>query len=81
MALGVMQMHYPSAKSWRLATGIPQGYSDAERVKIFDSVKGFASKIARMVSLTTFYPEAEIPSTPENPSDSDEADDEEQGDE
>ena len=81
MALGLMKMHYPSAKPWRLGTGIPQAYSETERAEIFESFKGFASKIARMVSTTTFYPEEEILATPENPSDSDEDDDAEEADE
>lgn len=54
MALGLMKMHYPATKPWRLGTGIPQGYSNTERAEIFETVKGFASKIARMVSTTTF---------------------------
>ena len=81
MALGLMKIHYPSAKPWRLCIGIRQAYSEAERAEIFESVKGFASKIARMVSTTTFYPEEEIPATPENQSDSDESDDAEDADE
>ena len=81
MALGLMQMHYPSAKSWRLATGIPQGYTDTKRAEIFEFVKGFCSKIARMVFISTFYPEAEIPATPEEPSDEDDEDDDEQDEE
>ena len=35
MALGLMQMHYTTAESWRLATGIPQDYTEAQRVSIF----------------------------------------------
>lgn len=73
MALALMQMHYTTAESWRLATGIPKDYTEAQRTSIFDSVKGYASKIARMVSTSTFYPEAEIPDTPEE---DDEEDDE-----
>ena len=72
-----MQMHYTTAESWRLATGIPTEYTEAERTNIFDSVKGWASKIARMVSVSTFYPEAEIPTTPEEPEDDDEEESEE----
>jgi len=55
MALALMQMHYTTTESWRLATGIPQHYTEAQRASIFDSVKGYASKIARMVSTSTFY--------------------------
>ena len=72
MALGLMQIHYTTAESWRLATGIPSEYTETEMNNIFDSVKGWASKIARMVSVSTFYPEAEIPTTPEEPEDDDE---------
>ena len=75
MALALMKMHYTTAESWRLATGIPQEYTEAQRAGIFDSVKGWASKIARMVSTSTFYPEAVIPTTPEDP---EEEDDEEE---
>ena len=75
MALALMQMHYTTAESWRLATGIPAEYIEAQRASIFDSVKGWTSKIARMVSTSTFYPEAEIPTTPEEPEEED--DDEE----
>ena len=73
MALALMQMHYTTAASWRLAIGIPQDYTESQRASIFESVKGWASKIARMVSTSTFYPEAEIPATPKEPEEEEEA--------
>ena len=81
MDLGLMKMNYPSTKPWHLGIGIPQGYTDTERANIFESVKGFASKIGRMLSTTTFYPEAKIPATPEEPIDEEDEDDEDESEE
>ena len=77
-ALALMHMHYTIAKSWRLAKGIPQEITKAERTSIFDSVKGYATKIGQMVSTLTFYPEDECPATPEDPADEEEESSEEQ---
>ena len=72
MALALMHMHYTTTESWSLATGIPLEYTKAERTSIFDSVKGYATKIGRMVSTSTFYPEVECPATPEEPAEEEE---------
>ena len=78
MSLALMHMHYTTAESWHFAMEIPQEIAEAERTTIFDSVKGYATKIGQMVSTLTFYPEDECPATPEDPADEEEESSEEQ---
>ena len=69
-ALGLMMAHYPEAEAWRVASGFPlekedgSPLDDQERKKILHSVSGYASKIAKMVSLTTIFKEVPCPPTP-----------------
>ena len=69
-ALGFMMAHYPEAEAWRIASGFPLEKEDGspldnqDRKKILHSVSGYASKIANMVSLTTFFKEVSCPPTP-----------------
>ena len=77
MDLALMHMHYTTAESWRLATGFPQEYTEAQRASIFESVKGYDTKIGWMVSTSTFYPEADCPATPEEPAEEEEESSEE----
>ena len=66
MALGLMMSHFPDAECWRLGTGVPRSLPSEKVAELFDSVKGYATKIANMVSLTTYYPAEEIPKTLED---------------
>jgi len=65
-ALGLMMCHFPDVECWRLGTGVPQSLPSEKVAEFFDSVKGYATKIANMVSLTTYFPAEEIPKTPED---------------
>ena len=66
-ALGLMMAHYPEAEAWRVASGFPlekedgSPLDDQECKKILHSVSGYASKIAKMVSLTTIFKEMPCP--------------------
>ena len=79
MALGLMMAHYPEDKAWRVASGFPlekedgTPLDDQERKKILHSVSGYASKIAKMVSLTTIFKEVPCPPTPVQSDDEGEA--------
>ena len=70
MTLGLMKAHYPDAKAWRVASGFPLEKEDGtpleekDRKAILHSISGYASKIGRMVSLTTFFKEVLCPPTP-----------------
>ena len=69
-ALGLMMAHYPEAEAWRVAAGFPLEKEDGtpleekDRKAILHSVSGYASKVARMVSLTTIFKEVPCPPTP-----------------
>lgn len=69
-ALGLMMAHYPEVEAWRVASGFPLEKEDGspldtqDRKKILHSVSGYASRIANMVSLTTFFKEVPCPPTP-----------------
>ena len=80
-ALGLMMAHYPEAEAWRVASGFPLEKEDGtlldeqELKKILHSVSGYASKIAKMVSLTTIFKEVPCPPTPvQSDDDGEEAD-------
>ena len=68
--LGLMMAHYPEVESWQLASGFPLEKEDGtplggkDRKAILHSVSGYASKIAKMVSLTTTFKEVLCPPTP-----------------
>ena len=68
--LGLMMAHYPEAEAWRLASGFPlekddgTPQDDKDWKAILHSVSGYASKIAKMVSLTTTFKEVPCPPTP-----------------
>ena len=70
MALGLMMAHYPEAEALRLASGFPgekdnrSPLKDDDQKAILHSVSGYASKIAKMVSLTTIFEEMLCPPTP-----------------
>ena len=68
-ALGLMMAHYPEAKPWRVASGVPAECSEEDEKRIFSSVAGYASKISGMVSLGTKFPFTPCPATPEDSSD------------
>ena len=78
-ALGLMMAHYPEAEAWRVAPGFPlekedgSPLDDQERKKILHSVSGYASKIGKMVSLTTIFKEVPCPPTPVQSDDEGEA--------
>ena len=76
MALSLMHMHYTTAESWHLVAGIPQEITKVERTSIYNLVKGYATKIGWMVSTSTFYPEADCPATPEEPTNEEESSEE-----
>ena len=69
-ALCLMMAHYPEAEAWRVASGFPlekedgSPLDDHERKKILHFVSGYASKIAKMVSLTTVFKEVPCPPSP-----------------
>ena len=69
-SLALMMAHYPEAEAWRVASGFSlekeddTPLDDQERKKILHSVSGYASKIAKMVSLTTIFKEVPCPLTP-----------------
>ena len=73
--LGLMMCHFPDAECWRLGTGVPQSLASEKVSEIFNSVKGYATKIANMVSLSTYFPAEEIPKTPEDGVSNDEEED------
>ena len=65
-----MMAHYPEAEAWRIASGFPFEKEDGtpleekDRKAIIHSISGYASKIAKMVSLTTIFKEVPCPPTP-----------------
>ena len=67
---GLMMAHYPEAEAWRVASGFPLEKEDGipleekDRKAILHSVCGYASKVAKMVSLTTTFKEVSCPPTP-----------------
>ena len=69
-ALGLMMVHYPEAEAWRVAAGFPLEKEDGtpleekDRKAILLSISGYASKVAKMVSLTTVFKEVSCPPTP-----------------
>ena len=69
-ALGLMMAHYPEAEAWRVTADFPLEKEDGtlldekDRKKILHSVSGYASKVAKMVSLTTIFQEVPCPPTP-----------------
>ena len=69
-ALGLMMAHYPEDEAWRVAAGFPlekedgTPLEDKDRKAILHSVSGYASKVAKMVSLTTIFKEVPCPPTP-----------------
>ena len=62
--------HYPKAEAWRVASGFLTEKDDGtplrneDRKAILHSVSGYASKIAKMVSLTTIFKEVPCSPTP-----------------
>ena len=69
-ALGLMMAHYPEPGTWRVAAGFPLEKEDGtpleekDRKAIRHSVSSYASKVTRMVSLTTIFKEVPCPPTP-----------------
>ena len=69
-ALGLMMAHCPEAEAWRVASGFPLEKEDGtpleekDRKAILHSVSVYASKVARMVSVTTTFKEVPCPPTP-----------------
>ena len=69
-ALGLMMAHYPEAEAWRVAAGFPvekedgTPLDDKDQKKILHSVSGYASKVTKMVSLTTIFKEVPCLPTP-----------------
>ena len=69
-ALGLMMAHYTDAEAWRVASGFEDEKADGtpleakDQKDILHSVSGYASKIAKMVSLTTTFKEVACPPTP-----------------
>ena len=60
--------HYPEAEAWRVAAGFPLEKEDGtpleeDRKAILHSVSGYASKVGKMVSLTTIFKEVSCPPT------------------
>ena len=55
--------HYPEAEAWRVAFGFPLEKEDGtpleekDRKAILHSISGYASKVPKMVSLTTTFKE------------------------
>ena len=79
--LHLMMAHYPETEAWRIASGFPlekedgTPLDDQDRRKILQSVSGYASKVATMVSLTTIFKEVSCPPTPvQSDDDGEEAD-------
>ena len=62
--------HYPEAEAWRVASGFPTEKDDGtplgneDRKAILHSVSGYASKIAKMVSIITIFKEMLCPPNP-----------------
>ena len=69
-ALGLMMAHYPEEEAWRVAAGFPLEKEDSSPLEeknwkaVLHSVSGYASKVAKMVSLTTVFKEVSCPPTP-----------------
>ena len=69
-ALGLTMAHYPEVEAWCIASGFPlekedgSPLDDQDRKKIPHPVSGYASKVAKMVSLTTIFKEVPCPPTP-----------------
>ena len=65
-----MMAHYPEAEAWCVAAVFPLEKEDGtpleekDRKAILHSVSGYASKVAKMVSLTTVFKEMPCPPTP-----------------
>ena len=68
--LGLMMAHYLEAEAWRVATVFPLEKEDGtpldekDRKAILHSVSSYASKVAKMVSLTTIFKEVLCPPPP-----------------
>ena len=66
----LMMAHYPEAEAWRITAGFPIEKEDGtpldekDRKKILHSVSGYASKVTKMVSLTTIFKEVSCPLSP-----------------
>ena len=69
-AFGLMMAHYPEAEAWRVASGFPlekedgSPLDDQDRKGILHSVSSYASKVSKIVSLTTIFKEVPCPPTP-----------------
>ena len=65
-----MMAHYPEAEAWRVAASFPlekevgSPLEEKDQKVILHSVSGYASKVAKMVSLTTIFKEVSCPPTP-----------------
>ena len=70
VTLGLMKAHYTDAEAWCVASGFPLEKEDGtpleekDRKAILHFVSSYASKIGRMVSLTTFFKEVPCPPAP-----------------
>ena len=68
--LGLMMAHYPEAEAWRVVSGFPLEKEDdtpleeKDQKAVLHSVSGYASKVAKMVSLTSIFKEVPCPPTP-----------------
>ena len=77
--MGLMMAHYPEAEAWCVASGFPPEKEDGspldnqEHKKILHSISSYASKVAKMVSLTTIFKEVPCPPTPVQSDDDEEA--------
>ena len=66
--LGVVMAHYPEAKPDRITAGFPMFDRNdlaIDEHKILDSVSGYASKLAKAVTIHSTFPETQCPPTPE----------------
>ena len=69
-ALGLMMAHYPEAEAWRVASNFPlekedgSPLDDQDRKRILHFVSGYASSVAKMVSLTTIFKDVPCPPSP-----------------
>ena len=68
--MGLMMAHYPEVEAWHVAAGFPLEKEDVtpleekDRKAILHSVSRYASKVAKMVSVTTIFKEVPCPPTP-----------------
>ena len=68
-ALALMVAHYRTAKPARLASGFPSTVTEGETTKLFAGVCGYATRIAEMVNLSTYFEAVPCPEIPDTFSD------------